>query len=164
MIRELRPSGAKWKSVKRRENPPLRNDQALDVCGVNCFYLRPARSAIVFAGPTTNSRLSSFSALTQSSISFPGPLPRRTYRSYARCAISSLANSLCSINGNLLGCRCGERTSAPPHVSCVELLAVCCGADFDLLRLGLFTLGHMQGQDPVSIVRPNVFRVDCVWQ
>jgi hypothetical protein len=67
-------------------------------------------------------------------------------------------------HGNLLGCPHDGQTSSSADVNCVRLLAVCCDADFDLLRLGLFTLGHMQSQDTVAVVGANVFRVDCVRQ
>src|ERR1700728_2121266 len=45
-----------------------------------------------------------------------------------------------------------------------KLLGACCDADLDLLRLGFFTLGHMQGQHSVAIFGSNVLRADCVRQ
>jgi hypothetical protein len=44
------------------------------------------------------------------------------------------------------------------------LLAVWRDADLYLLRLRLLTLRHVQGQDPIVILSPNVLGADCVRQ
>src|SRR5439155_14104715 len=60
--------------------------------------LRTAWATLVFAGPATGSSLSSFSALTQSSTSFPCSPPR--------CPASDLFSRWFSVSNycNLLGC------------------------------------------------------------
>jgi hypothetical protein len=90
--------------------------------------VQPYCAALALACAKFGSPLSCFSALTQSSTSYPGAQPRWcTARILGERYLLWMVR--CVRSWRLLGCRYGPRTSAPPRVNCVELFAVCCDAD-----------------------------------
>ena len=76
---------------------------------------RPAWAGLVFDGPTTRSSLSSFSALAQSSTSFPCSPPRFTIQLMSPASDLFFRWFSVSKHGNLLVCLQGPE-HRPPHM------------------------------------------------